>query len=164
MKKVTKSYIAKKYPGFIFANMKISPVKERNPMKVKNDGEMIGFYYYDKDTIIDGNKRHYSNNYNCSKWIIYGDERLNLEEVIKMDAGTGIYDTLIFNMENNNIKYVCKTQVGAFEALEDGDMTFNEYLALKVNNMTLEEYLAQKETEKQAVQVKSKTRKRKKCE
>lgn len=131
MEKVTKSYVEKIYRGILFSESSVSEVTERDPMQVINDGTMQGFRFYDKDFVLDGEKSYDGEKSNFSNWIYFG-KRMSLEEV-KSQFGhdSKNYRILISNMENNNYKYVCHTQVGSFLPMEEGDMTYEELVSQK---------------------------------
>lgn len=131
MEKVTKSYVEKIYRGILFSESSVSEVTERDPMQVVNDGTMQGFRFYDKDFVLDGEKSYDGEKSNFSNWIYFG-KRMSLEEV-KSQFGhdSKNYRILISNMENNNYKYVCHTQVGSFLPMEEGDMTYDELVSQK---------------------------------
>lgn len=130
MEKVKKSYVEKIYRGIFFSESSISEVEERNPMKVKNDGSMQGFRFYDKEFIVDGEKSYDGEKSNYSNWIYYG-KRLSLDEVKTQYGNNPDYRILISNMEGNGCQYVCHTQAGSFLPMQEGDMTFDELVAQK---------------------------------
>lgn len=128
MKKTTKSYVEKIYRGLLFSEPTVSEVEERDPMKVKNDGEMQGFRFYDKEIVIDGEKTYDGATSNYSGWIYFG-KRMSLEDIKKQ--GNPDNEILISNMEINGYEYVCHTQAGTFLPMEENDMTFDEYVDQK---------------------------------
>lgn len=130
MEKVTKSYVEKSYRGLLFSETSVAEIEERNPMKVENDGKMQGFRFYDKEFVIDGEKTYDGETSNYSNWIYYG-KRMSFDEVKKQYGNNPDYRTLIFNMEANDYNYVCHTQAGSFLPMEEGDMTFEEFVATK---------------------------------
>ena len=133
MKKVTKSYVEKIYRGLLFSEPSITEVEERDPMKVENDGKMQGFRFYDKEFVVDGEKSYDGDKSNFSNWIYFG-KRMSLEEVKSQYGNNPNYSILISNMENNNYQYICHTQAGSFLPMEDGDMTFDEFVASKTQD------------------------------
>lgn len=127
MKKIKRSYVEKIYRGLLFSDSAVSEVTERDPMKIENDGLMQGFRFYDKEFVKDGKNEFAGKRTNVSRWIFYG-ERLTLDDVL---AKYGNYEVVIKNMKINGYKYVCHTQAGTFLPMEEGDMTFDEYVAKK---------------------------------
>ena len=132
MEKLNKSYVEKIYWGIIVSEPVIEEVVERDPTKIDNDGKMQGFRFFDREEVIDGEKTYYGERTNVSKWIFFG-ERLSLDQVKEKYGDNSDYRTLINNMEINSIKHVCHTQAGSFLRMEEGDMTFNEYVSNKFN-------------------------------
>jgi len=130
MEKVTKSYVEKIYRGILFSESSIAEVEERDPMQVENDGKMQGFRFYDKEFVVDGEKIYDGDKSNFSNWIYFG-KRMSLEDVKTQYGNDSSYSILISNMENNNYQYVCHTQAGSFLPMEEGDMTFDELVAVK---------------------------------
>lgn len=130
MEKVTKSYVEKIYKGLIFSETSTTEVVERDPMKIVNDGSMQGFRFYDKEFVVDGDKSYSGEKSNYSNWIYFG-RRLSLEQVKELYGNNPDYRILISNMENNDYKYVCHTQVDSFLPMRNGDITFDELIAQK---------------------------------
>lgn len=130
MEKVTKSYVEKIYRGLLFSDSSVAEVTERDPMQVKNDGQMQGFRFYDKEFVVDGEKSYDGETSNYSNWIYFG-KRLSLGEIKAQYGNNPDYRILISNMEGNGYQYVCHTQAGSFLPMEQGDMTFDELVAQK---------------------------------
>lgn len=130
MEKVTKSYVEKIYRGLLFSDSSVAEVTERDPMQVKNDGQMQGFRFYDKEFVVDGEKSYDGETSNYSNWIYFG-KRLSLDEIKAQYGNNPDYRILISNMEGNGYQYVCHTQAGSFLPMEQGDMTFDELIAQK---------------------------------
>ena len=130
MEKVTKSYVEKIYRGVFFSEPSVAEVTERDPMQIKNDGQMQGFRFYDKEYVVDGEKRYDGETKNYSNWIYFG-KRLSLNEIKAQYGNNPNYRILISNMEGNGYQYVCHTQAGSFLPMEQGDMTFDELVAQK---------------------------------
>lgn len=130
MEKVTKSYVEKIYRGLLFSEPSTEEVTERDPMKVKNDGSMQGFRFYDKEFVVDGEKSYDGETSNYSNWIYFG-KRLSLDEIKVQYGNNPDYRILISNMENNDYQYVCHTQAGSFLPMKEGDMTFDELVVQK---------------------------------
>lgn len=130
MEKVTKSYVEKIYRGLLFSDSSVAEVTERDPMQVKNDGQMQGFRFYDKEFVVDGEKSYDGETSNYSNWIYFG-KRLSLDEIKAQYGNNPDYRILISNMEGNGYQYVCHTQAGSFLPMEQGDMTFDELVAQK---------------------------------
>lgn len=130
MEKVTKSYVVKIYKGILFSEPSVAEVTERDPMQIKNDGQMQGFSFYDKEYVVDGEKRYEGETKNYSNWIFFG-KRLSLDEIKAQYGNNPDYRILISNMEGNGYQYVCHTQAGSFLPMEQGDMTFDELVAQK---------------------------------
>lgn len=130
MKKVTKSYVEKIYRGLLVSESSVAEVEERDPMKVANDGKMQGFRFYDKEFVVDGKKSYDGEKSNYSSWVYFG-KRLSLDEIKEQYGNNPDYSILIGNMEGNNYQFVCRTQVGSFLPMNEGDMTFDELVAKK---------------------------------
>lgn len=130
MEKVKKSYVEKIYRGLLFSEPSVAEVTERDPMQVKNDGQMQGFRFYDKEFVVDGEKSYDGETSNYSNWIYFG-KRLNLNEIKVQYGNNPDYRILISNMEGNGYQYVCHTQAGSFLPMKPGDMTFDELVAQK---------------------------------
>lgn len=130
MEKVTKSYVEKIYRGLLFSNPSVEEVEERDPKKIKNDGSMQGFRFYDKEFIVDGEKTYDGETSNYSNWIYFG-KRLSLDEIKTQYGNNPDYKILISNMENNNYQCVCHTQAGSFLPMKDGDKTYEELVSEK---------------------------------
>lgn len=130
MEKVTKSYVEKIYRGILFSEPSVEEVTERDPMQIKNDGQMQGFRFYDKEYVVDGKKSYDGETSNYSNWIYFG-KRLSLDEIKSKYGNNPDYRILISNMEGNGYQYVCHTQAGSFLPMEEGDMTFDELVAQK---------------------------------
>lgn len=127
MEIVIKHYVEKIYKGMFFNETKIKEMKERDPLKIENDGKMQGFRFYDREYHIRNGQSYAGKSSNYSNWVLFG-ERLSLNE-IKEKYGNNInYMTLIHNMEDNDYKYACFTQVGAFLPMDDGDITYDELI------------------------------------
>ncbi len=133
MEKVTKSYVQKIYRGLFFSEPSTEEVTERDPMIVKNDGKMHGFRFYDKEFIVYGEKNYGGEESNYSNWIYFG-KRLSLDDVKSQYGDNPDYKILISNMECNNYQYVCHTQAGSFLQMEEGDITFEEFIAQKMQD------------------------------
>lgn len=133
MDKIIRTYVQKSYRGILFSDVKTEEVTERDPLKIENDGVMQGFRFYDQRFVIDGTTQYTGEMFNYSNWIYFG-ERLSFEDVLKRYSDNQI---LINNMKDT-YNYVCHTQAGSFLPLDDGDMTYDEYVQ-KVNekNKTL---------------------------
>ena len=127
MEKVTETYVEKIYWGILYSESLIEKVTDRDPMKIKNDGKMQGFRFYDKEYVVDGDKTYDGKESNYSNWIYFG-KRYSLEEI---KAKFPDHRILIINMEGNNYQYVCHTQDGSFLPMKEVDMTFDEYVAQK---------------------------------
>ena len=141
MEKITKTYVEKIYRSLLFSESSIKEVTERNPMQIENDGKMQGFRFYDKEYVVDDEKTYDGKKSNYSRWIFFG-KRYSLDEIKAIYGNNPDYRILISNMEVNGYNYVCYTQAGSFLPMEEGDMTFDEYIA---------EYSKEKETMNPAV-------------
>lgn len=122
MEIILKHYVEKIYKGIFFNEVSIKKVKDRDPLKIENDGKMQGFRFYDKEYCIRNGKSYAGKSSNYSNWVLFG-ERLSLKDVKERFNDK---TTLIHNMVDNNYKYVCYTQVGAFLPMDDGDITYDE--------------------------------------
>lgn len=69
MEKVVKSYVEKIYSGIFVSESSIEEVLERDSMKIKNDGKMQGFRFYDKEHALDGRSLYDGEVSNYSNWI-----------------------------------------------------------------------------------------------
>ena len=114
---------------YYISNTSIKEVEERDPMKVENDGIMQGFRFFDEDCILDGEKTYVGERSNYSDWIYFG-KRYSFDDIKSMygkcdDDNSKI---LISNMYWNGFNQVCHTQADSFVKMEEGDMTFDEYV------------------------------------
>lgn len=129
MEKVTRTYVEKLYGGLEFSRTSVSEIEGRDPMVVENDGKMIGFRFYDKELIIDGENIYEGKEANFSNWIFWG-KRVNSDEVKLQYGDNSDFKTLIRIIEQSGCQYVCQTQVGTLFPMQDTDMTFREALEL----------------------------------
>lgn len=129
--KDNKSYVEKFY---INGKSSIEEVKYRLPELIKNDGEMIGFRFFNQEFLINGKSRHALKKYNFSEYFYFG-KRLNLSEVKEQFGNNKDYEIFISNMENNGYDSFCYTQVGILVVLEDGDQIYDEYYENKKQYM-----------------------------
>lgn len=137
MEKITKTYVEKIYRGILFSESSIQEVTERDPMKIENDGKMQGFRFYDVEYVVDGDKTYEGETVNYSGWIFFG-KRYSLDEIKTKYGNKPDYRILISNMECNGHNYVCHTQAGSFLPMEEGDITFIEYIFVNEYKLSLE--------------------------
>ncbi len=132
MEIICKTYVNKIYCGSYNEIVK-EEVSSRDPSKIKNDGLMIGFYFYDKEFILDGRKIIDQKELNRSKFIYCG-ERFSLEEIKHNCVNNPKYGSLynlISRMEAYGNKYACFTNGGCFLIMRAGEMTYDEILDKK---------------------------------
>ena len=128
MKKITKTYVEKIYRDLLSSRSLIEEVAERNPMQIKRDGKTQGFRFFDREYIVNGGIGYDGETSNYSNWIYFG-KRFSLDEIIAKYGNNRNYRTLISDMKYNGYNYVCYTQAKDFLPMEEGDMTFAEYIA-----------------------------------
>ena len=127
MEKVTKHYVQRLYKGFVFNETREEEILSRDSHSFEDDERSQGFRFYDQDYIIDGEDVYKGEEYNFSNWVFYGI-RMDLEQIKRLYGGQKEYQILIGNMENNNYNFVCLTRGNQFLPMNDGDMTFDEYI------------------------------------
>ena len=71
MRRFIVSYIEKIYPGEPFRS-EIAPVKERDPFKVRDNGKMIGFRFFDEPHYVRNEDHYVGNKQNYSNYVFYG--------------------------------------------------------------------------------------------
>lgn len=159
MDKEVKSFVEKKYQGILISECIETEVVEKDPMKIKNDGYMQGFQFYDRMFITYEGKRYTSEKCNCSNWIYFG-KRLSFIEFITRYGNNPEYGDLIINMSNANCQYVCQIQNGSFLPMNKGDITFDEYAnfrkrkeeKLKSKNLDAKNFARNEENKKSKVE------------
>ena len=127
MKKTIKIYVEKLYPGVIYYDSHEYEVEERNPEKIKNNGNVQGFRFFDVEYVIDSNKKYKGEKANYSNWYFYGS-RLNINDLEFIFGDNTQVKKLIKFMKNNGYEYACYTQTGNFIPMETEDMTYEEYI------------------------------------
>lgn len=128
MEKTTKKYVEYLYPGLIVSESSSMEIEHDDPMKVDVKEHSIGFRFYEKEFVIDGEEQFEGKTKNRTSWFYIG-KRLTFDEVQKRFGNDPKYTTLISNMKYNNISSVCMTEYGNFMPMENGDMTLEEYIA-----------------------------------
>lgn len=130
MNEIVKTYVEKVYSGFYNAVI-IEEVESRDITKIKNDGLILGFFYYDRLFTVDGERMIYKKDFNHSKFIYFG-ERLSLEDLKTRcinDPKYGSLDSLIKRMEEEKIEFACYTNGGSILTMSEGEMTYDEAIA-----------------------------------
>lgn len=126
MKSINKSYVEKFYMN---GKSSITEVKHRIPALVQNDGEMIGFRFYNQEFMVDGESVVCAGKkYNFSERFYFG-KRLTLSEVKEKFGNDPNKQIFIANAETNGNDAFCFTQVGYLIVLEEGDQIYDEYYA-----------------------------------
>lgn len=128
MEKTTKKYVEYLYPGLIVSETSCKEIGHNDPTRVNIEERSIGFRFFDKDFVIDGEEQYAGKVSNITNWFYIG-KRLTFTEVQKRFGNNPKYRILIDNMRSNNISSVCMTQYGNFMPMEDGDLTLEEYIA-----------------------------------
>lgn len=128
MEKTTKKYVEYLYPGLLVAETSSVEIEHDDPMKVKVEKPVIGFRFYEKDFVNADGEQFEGKIKNRTNWFYIG-ERLTLKEVQRRFGRLAKYETLISNMECNQIASVCMTAYGNFMPMEEGDLTLAEYIA-----------------------------------
>ena len=129
--KSIRSVCVEKLYGNIYPHMNpdvsVDFASAKEPLLVENDGLMQAFRFSDID-VLDAKDR---NPDNTTSWIFFG-ERLSLKDVYKKSKKkkSGVTGVLVDNMICLDCDYVCHTQTGAFVPMDEGDLTFDEYLKL----------------------------------
>lgn len=95
--------------------LEVSEVENRCLELVEDDGKTIGFRYFD---VVSGEVTNYS------PWIYFG-EILTIDDIKVQYKNV---DVLIANLENKGIYSLCRTTPGYFMTMNDGDMTYQEYM------------------------------------
>lgn len=159
MDKKVKSFVEKKYQGILISECIETEVTEKDPMKIKNDGYMQCFRFYDRTFITIEGIKYTSEKCNCSNWIYFG-KRLSFSEFITRYGNNPEYRDLIINMANDNCQFVCQIQNGSFLPMNKGDVTFDEYAdyrkwreeKLKQKNLDAKNVTRNEENKKQKVE------------
>lgn len=128
MEKTTKKYVEYLYPGLIVSETSSMEIEHNNPMKVDVKECSIGFRFYEKEFVIDGEEQFEGKTKNKTNWFYIG-KRLTFDEVRRRFGNDPKYATLISNMRCNDISSVCMTEYGNFMPMEDSDITLEEYIA-----------------------------------
>ena len=127
MEKIYKTYVRKIYCGS-YNFIDIEEVDSRDPAKIKNDGLMAGFSFYDKEFVFDGDKLIKQKVLNRSKFIYFG-ERLSINDLKARcinNSKYGSLDSLIKKMESNGNENACYTNGGNIFIMHNGEMTYDE--------------------------------------
>ncbi len=131
MEKITKTYVEKLYgkisKGSFVGESLVNEVEKRNPMEIKNDDKIQGFRYFDVEYIVDDKKVYTGNKQKYSNWIFFG-KRYSLEEIKKTYGNLFEYKELINDIELIGYKYVCLTQTLSIVPMDEGDLTYDEYI------------------------------------
>ncbi len=131
MEKITKTYVEKLYgkisKGSFVGESLVNEVEKRNPMEIKNDDKIQGFRYFDVEYIVDDKKVYTGNKQKYSNWIFFG-KRYSLEEIKKTYGDLFEYKELINDIELIGYKYVCLTQTLSIVPMDEGDLTYDEYI------------------------------------
>lgn len=136
MEKITKTYVQKIYQNIIVDDVFVSEVEDRDPLKIKTNGSMIGFRFFDKEIIKDGNKIYVSEELNYSPWYFYGT-RLSEADIKLVYGNTKEGKIILKRMKEDGYKYICHTDVDTFLPMEEGDTTINEYKFEKTKKQEL---------------------------
>lgn len=128
MEKTTKKYVEYLYPGLFMAETSSIEIGHSDPMKVELKKRAIGFRFYEKDFIDTDGEQFEGKIHNRTNWFYIG-KRLTFEEVQSRFGNMSKYETLISNMECNQISSVCMTEYGNFMPMEEDDITLEEYVA-----------------------------------
>ncbi len=132
MENIIKTYVVKIYSGS-YNEIVREEVESRDPTQIKDDGLMLGFYFYDKMFVLNDKKIIEQKEFNRSKFIYCG-ERLSLEDIkIRCinDSKYGNLESLIRRMEHNGNEFACYTNGGCILVMHKGDMTYDEITAKK---------------------------------
>lgn len=140
MEKIKKSYIERLNDGLVFNNSSVIETENRDPLQIINDGRIQCFRFFDQEFIIDEDEEYEGKKSNYSSWTFFGT-RISIDELKTQYKNNPDFKDVIDNLEERNIKYVCKTQTGSMMPMKDGDVTFEE---LTSNKQKENEILAKK--------------------
>lgn len=128
MRKIKKSYVEKDYK---FGGKTVTEISNRNPLDVEKEERLYRFRFYDQEFIIDNEKIYEGPKENFSVWIYFG-KRTSLNEVLAK-YGPGLECSILLSkMASKHLKetsthnYVCLTDDGYLEPMEDDSIAFNE--------------------------------------
>lgn len=136
MEKTIKTYVQKIYKNVIVDDIFVSEVEDRDPLEIKTNGSMIGFRFFDKEFIKDGNKTYISEELNYSPWYFFGT-RLSEADIKLVYGNTKGGKIILKRMKEDGYKYVCHTDLDTFLPMEQGDTTINEYIFKKTKRREL---------------------------
>lgn len=115
-----KHYVEYLYPGIIVSETSVEEISERDVSKVELSDNCFGFRFFDRTvTVIDGETLT-GDRKNISGWH-YKGEKMTLEQVKANYGSDRNYETLIWNMENNDYPAVVKTKFGQFMPMNNDD-------------------------------------------
>lgn len=117
-----KHYVEIIYDKIFLDTPKIEEVEKRDPTAISNNGFIHCIRFFDKEDNSD-ERKNYSVN-------IFFGERWTLEEIkLIYSENEHKFSNLINEMEKNNIESVCYTQTRVYVAMNDEDLTYDEYIA-----------------------------------
>lgn len=144
---ITKTYVERKYNGVFTSNSVIEEIDDREPLKIKNDGKILGFRFFNRNIgILDGKQFYISEAYNYSNWIIFG-KRMSVDEIINKykNSNNMKYKMLVRKLEkDSNCKYYCYVPlIDYYVKMDEGDMTFEEVVCDRIseNDVQIKKYV-----------------------
>lgn len=122
MIKTKKYYVQKLYKDLLTIDEEIIT---KNPNNIKKDNNLLGIRYYEQEVITIDGKIYQSIKENYSPWIYFG-KRMSMEQVKSLCKINSNFNLTLKLMEENNINYICFTNLGTYIPLEQENLTFEE--------------------------------------
>lgn len=122
MIKTKKYFVQKLYKNLLTVDEEIIT---KNPNNIKKDNNLLGIRYYEQEIITIDGKTYQGIKENYSPWIYFG-KRMSIEQVKNLCKINSNFNLTLKLMEENNINYICFTQLGTYIPLEADNLTFEE--------------------------------------
>ena len=136
------SYVSKYYPNTCYTKDEV--VEERDPYLIEDDGQMVGFYFFDKEVwngpdwlVATGNS---SSNVWFGKVYTYEEllniyKRLSLKdrliELKRSYMALPTYHEILKYMKEKGLSEICIDRFHDFHVLGKGDITYDELIEKK---------------------------------
>ena len=122
---ITKHYVVLyQNGGRIFLEKKIQEIENRNTNEITFDENVVGFSFFDQDSIKDENKIFNGEKYNISPIIFFG-KRLKKVEAIEYFLKNNPNSDVIFYSSSS---YFCLTPFGELRQLDEENLVYDEYV------------------------------------
>lgn len=145
-----KSCLEKLYPiGAFPSGMTVTiDTIDRDPYKIEDDGSIIGFRFYDKESWVRTPFDWCISTSNFSGWVFFG-KRYTYEELYDICKNMSLKDRLkelkmsfyfiptsreiLDYMKTNNISVICIDRFHLYHEMDEKDMTYDELMEQKSN-------------------------------